>query len=313
VRGAVLCATLWCLAPALVCAQEAEPESPPADARALFERGIEYSDQERWGEAVEYFRRSWALLERPSTAYNLAVALLRLGQPTGALDALEDFLRVADGDDSRRPRARELLETALAAIAHVTMTVEPATAVVRVDGSLVGGEGPVRELRLDPGQHNVRVEAEHHEPEAITIAVVDGERVQRSVTLAHLPEPTGPATLRVTSAVAGASILVDGVEVGQGTYVDELEAGEHVVEVRASGHQPFRRTLLLSAGERHDLHASLLEDGSGGLLEDPVFWLVVGGAALLVGGAIAIGVAVGSQPDAPYGGNTDVILQGLRF
>jgi hypothetical protein len=255
-------------------------------------------------------------VERPSTAYNLAVALLRLGRPSAALDALDDYLRTSDpeAEADRRAQARELLETALGSIAHVSLTVDPAGAVVRVDGERVGGEGVVRELRLDPGEHTVRVQAEGYEPSTFELSVLDGERSTREVVLERRTEPTGPARLRITSDLPAARVFIDGAEVGLGTYVDELEPGRHRVEVRAEGYVSFRRTLELAPGERREVQASLSRRETGpSLLEDPVFWIVTAAIAVAAGAAVGIGVAVGSTSEPPYGGNTDVVLQGLRF
>lgn len=315
----LVAAALWiglaCTLPTSRAGAQADTPATEAEAtaRALFDEGVALSDQERWGEAVERFRRSWALRERPSTAFNLAVALLRLGRPSEGLGALDDYLRTSDpeAEAERRAEARALLETALGQISHVTLTVTPTMASVRVDGVPVGGEGVMRELRLDPGPHAVLVEAEGYEPEAFSLSVLGGERIARPVSLARQTEPSGPARLRVTSSLASARILVDGEEVGLGTYVDELAPGRHEIEVRADGYVSFRRTLDLEAGERRDLQASLTRRELP-LEEDPVFWILTGAIAAVVGAGVAIGVALGPGREPPYGGNTSVVLQGLH-
>ena len=280
------------------------------DARALFERGVELADEERWGEAVEYFRRSRALEPRAVTVFNLAAALMRLGRPTAALEALEDYAQLAGEDDPRREDARELSEVALAAVAHLTLTVEPPGARLRVDGELAAGEGATRELRLDPGEHRLSLEAEGHLPESLVVALLDGERAARSVALALRTEPTGPARLRVTSDRADAVILVDDREVGRGTYLAELEPGDHVVEVRAEGFEPFRRSFTLGAAERRDVQAALAPIESTPLVEEPALWITVSGV-VLAGVAAGIAIAALSGTDAPYGGSTGVVIFGL--
>ena len=91
-------------------------ESPEDQARELFEQGIERTEEERWGEALEYFRRSDTLVSRPSTTFNIAVALLRLGRSGEAVDALDAYLRATVNDAVERPRrrqARRMLEHAI--------------------------------------------------------------------------------------------------------------------------------------------------------------------------------------------------------
>ena len=60
--GICLVSTAFLAVPAGIAAQSSE-----AEARALFEQGLEYAQQERWGEALVYFRRSHVIVERPST------------------------------------------------------------------------------------------------------------------------------------------------------------------------------------------------------------------------------------------------------
>lgn len=292
----------------LLLASTAAAQEP--DARALFEQGVEHADQERWGEAVEYFRRSWALDERAVTAFNLAGAQLRLGRPIATLDALQDYLRFAGGRDPRREAARELSELALEAIVHVDLTLDPPHATLRIDGVLAAGEGARRELRLDPGEHLLRVEADGHVARSVTLSLLDGERASRSIALEPASGPTGPAHLRITSDHADAVILVDDVVVGNGTYVTELEPGAHVVEVRADGFEPFRRTFDLGPGERRDIQAGLTPSDSTPFVEEPALWITIAGLVLGgVGAGIAVAAASGQNP--PYGGSTDVVIFGL--
>ena len=177
--------------------EQAEHVEPPDaagsevdEARELFLRGVELSEQERWGEALELFRRSRAITDRPSTTFNIAVALLRLGRPTEGLTALRDYLRIAGPEDeARRAEAQELLELALSSVAELTLEVEPPFAEVRVDGALQAGDTRERVLTLDPGAHTVRVSAERHEPEAFEVSLLTAERASRHVTLQRLPDP----------------------------------------------------------------------------------------------------------------------------
>ncbi len=183
---------------------EAAPE-PEADreaqARALFERGLEYSRQERWGEALEYFRRSRARLDRASSAFNMAVAQLRLGRPSGALRSLDDYLRLADPTDEREARRREearrLLELALASIARVELTLDPAHAQLELDGIPHAGEGARRELTLDPGPHRLEASADGYHRGVLELSVLDGERSSQRLALEPIPAPpavtAGPA------------------------------------------------------------------------------------------------------------------------
>jgi len=204
----------------------ADPDAPDVDpgvaaeARLLFEEGVEYASQERWGEALEYFRRSREIVDRPSSAFNMAVALLRLGRPTEALQALDDYLRMSEpgSEPERREEARRLLELALSQTARITLEVTPSHAEVRVDGELVAAEGTERELTLDPGSHAVRVTAEGWEPQSFTLSVLDGERSRREVHLERipLPPPPTPGLLEQPLFWVAVGVVVVGAGVGIG-------------------------------------------------------------------------------------------------
>ena len=83
------------------------------DARALFVHGVEASKQEHWQEAREHFRRSAALVPKPSTLLNLAVVEVRLGLAKDALATLEKFEKLANPSEHQEmlERAKALKQT----------------------------------------------------------------------------------------------------------------------------------------------------------------------------------------------------------
>src|SRR3989442_6429932 len=101
-------------------AQQPANDATAAQARTFFEQGVQFADQERWGEALEYFRRSRALLERPRTVFNMGNALVRLGRHVETVQALQDFWRISDPqhDAELRALATQMLGQSRAAIAH---------------------------------------------------------------------------------------------------------------------------------------------------------------------------------------------------
>ena len=76
-----------------------------------------------------------------------------------------------------------------------------------------------------------------------------------------IPEPAAPTTgsASVTSTPEGATVRLDGEEAPGETplTLEELSPGEHAVELRRSGYEPFRADLTIIAGEVATLEASL--------------------------------------------------------
>ena len=201
-----ICCVLVVMASAVPGALAQAPDT--ARARALFETGVARAAEESWAEALSAFRESRAIVERPSTVYNIATTLQRLGRYREAIVAIDDYLRISDpsADAAQREAASGLRATLDRALAHLALTIEPGDARVTVDARHVGGEGQQRDVRLDPGDHVVVVAAPGHAEERIELSLAPGERIERSVRLvadgaaaaataepAPEPEPTAPS------------------------------------------------------------------------------------------------------------------------
>jgi len=187
------------LAPSRALAQR-EDTATLREARTLFERGLELSDQERWGEALGFFRRSRALAPRPSTIYNVALVLQRLGRLGEAATSYEEFLTVAPVNDERRGEAQHQLEMVRASMAELRLRVTPPDAIVTVDGAAAAGTGASRSLSLDPGEHRVVVAASGRQSQTLTLSVSPGAAEERAISLR--PAEIG-AGLTESSAAAG--------------------------------------------------------------------------------------------------------------
>jgi hypothetical protein len=289
--------------------EDTSEDSADAAARALFEQGMTLAAEERWGEAVEFFRRARALVERPSIDFNLGISLFTLGRHVEAQAALERFLASSDAtaDAIDRAHAEAILVEARAAVAEVVLTVSPAEASVRVDGLATGGEGASRTLRLDPGEHRVEVAAAGYGARASDLALLPGARETLEVSLV----PVAPH-LDVIPSVASAEILVDGILSGIGRASLDVDIGPHRVEVRAPGYARYDELLETGPGDEVELRPALAAlPPTVELWQDPWFWVV--GGVLLAGLAAGIaGGVVASQPPPPYGGNSGIVIEALR-
>jgi len=171
----------------------------PEQARELFVQGVQASQEDRWADAVELFRRSRAILERPSAVFNTAVALSRIGRVVEALEDCERYLELADESDrseaERYGQARLLLEELQTRVATLTLTVEPADAELEIDGRPREGTGAERSVRLDPGEHAVELRAHGFELHRFEVTLAPGARQTRAVELQRpgtAPPPASP-------------------------------------------------------------------------------------------------------------------------
>lgn len=302
--GAAVCLLAAALTQGVAPTAEAQPHARAAEARALFEQGRAAADGERWVEALDAFRRSHAIMERPSILFNIASTLIRLGRAREAIATIEALEALADPVRDARllSDSAAIRRQALDSLRHVTLRVRPDDATVDVDGQVLEGSGAERSTTLDPGAHAVVVRAEGYEVARFTLEPgVDS----RDVVLEPLD-----ATLRVVPSVETATVLVDGTARGEGTVELVLPPGAHDLAINADGYVPFTRTLELRPGATLSVEASLeLVPQDTSVLSSPLFWgFLGGGVAVLAGVAIALGVVFGTTTEQPYGGTSDTVI-----
>lgn len=303
---------LLVLTPTVVEAQAragAAQRAQDAEARALFEQGRAHAEAERWIEALDAFRRSRAVAERPTTIFNIATTLIRLGRAQEALATITELEGVANPQQHARilADAAEIRRQAEASLRHVTLVVGPVDATVEVDGEIVGGEGAERTMILDPGAHAVVVSADGHTTERFSL---EPGTDRRDVTLTPLD-----GMLHIIPSVETAAISVDGIGRGVGTLHLQLSPGRYEVGITADGYLPFARDVDLAAGAELTVDAALELVPPAEIWTDPVFWGIVAAGAVLVGAGVGLAIycadtsvpcATSEQP--PYGGTSGTVI-----
>ncbi|MBX7194185.1 MAG: hypothetical protein K1X94_19175 [Sandaracinaceae bacterium] len=261
------------------------------EARALFEQGLHAAEQARWADALELFRRSRAIVERPSVLYNEAQVLVHLSRFVEARDALRAFVGAAhdsrsEADRERLERARSLLNEVQQQIASLVLRVEPADATVEVDGETSALHGPVRTLELDPGRHAITVRATGRDPRSFGVALLSGTRTTETVTLAE----SSATRLVVEPGDDAARVEVDGEIIGTGHTETSLSGGAHHVRVVPDEGPARERDVEIAPGTT--LTVDLGGASTAGSDDALVVALSITGVAVVIGAAVAIGLAV---------------------
>ncbi len=116
---------------------------------------------------------------------------------------------------------------------QLTVDSTPQGAQVQIDGqSDPSWVTPIALTNLQPGQHSITVSKQGYVTDTRSVEVTSGNK---AVTSLHLTQMM--ASLIVKSDPAGASIFVDGHDVGAKTPATvSVNKGEHVVLVRMSGY-----------------------------------------------------------------------------
>ncbi|MFW6067460.1 MAG: PEGA domain-containing protein [Myxococcota bacterium] len=102
---------------------------------------------------------------------------------------------------------------------------------------------------LQPGRHLVQVKKDGFETYEQWHRLDGGQSMTLPVMLEEEAPDTG--SILVTGDRPGATILIDGDEHGvTPTVIEDVPAGEHEIEVRADGAEPFKKTVRVEVGKR---------------------------------------------------------------
>ncbi len=217
-------------------------------ARELFTEGIGLAEESNFSEAALRFREAYALVPSPNIAYNLAVALVELGEITEASALVETVLTDEEADEGIRQLATGLRERIAGRAAHLRISLSGprGDAEVHLDDRTLGEEALGTSIEVDPGAHVVLAERQGTILERQEVTAEAGQNVDVTLDPSTWPgnEPPPPPP-------------------------------------------------------------------SESIFGKWWFWAIVGGAVLVVGAGVAIGIAAASGPEGPLDGNTSPTV--LRF
>ncbi|HVK68737.1 MAG TPA: tetratricopeptide repeat protein [Polyangium sp.] len=160
------------VAPIALGAGPAKPTPEQRQARALFDQGLALSDEGKWAEALEAFRKSDDISPSTSVRFNIAASLRALGRYVEARDILDSAVvdaetRKAPIKPSLKTEIERLREEVSGKIVRITLQTSPANADVTVDGAPVKLASDGR-AEIDPGKHVFVIGAKGHDTTTVT-------------------------------------------------------------------------------------------------------------------------------------------------
>ena len=144
----------------------------------------------------------------------------------------------------------ELVRQLFDAVGVVSFESSPSGASVMVDGELIG-HTPLSE-QFGVGSYQYHMETDTHEGTKGQFEVRTGEvhRVQ-----AQLDERAG--SLQISGAPEGATVWIDDEQRGLAHELIELDAGRHVLEVRADGYDTEQQTVEIAPAQITEVRAQM--------------------------------------------------------
>jgi hypothetical protein len=130
-------------------------------AREQVRVGVTAAQEGRWQDALDAFRRAYALVPKATTLLNVASAEVRTGKLVSGAESYRKVARAPEGEvtEEQRDAARRALADVEPRIAHLRVMVEnPAPGDrVELDGVVLSGAALGADLPVDPGSHEVRL------------------------------------------------------------------------------------------------------------------------------------------------------------
>lgn len=275
-------------------------------AKRYFDAGSQAYRKSRYDAAIAAFDEAYRIAPRPALAFSLAQALrlqyyvdrdarklvraIELYQrylaeePDGrrrqdAVDHLSTLEPILLGMEQQR-RLEALRAAPQATQLMVATEVEDATA--RVD------DGPPKAaplvVEVEPGEHEVRIEAVGYETQVSRVQAVQGRLVVVDAPLTPLP-----ARLSIQGA-SRARIAVDGRPVGKGPLDAPLTlpAGPHFITAQRTGRIPAAAEVELGRGDEQSVQLELRPTAQ----RKWAWGTLAASGALAAAGGITLGLAV---------------------
>ncbi len=233
----------------------------------MWDSAKKFYDAHQYDGAAEAYKRAYELSNNPRVLFNEGVCHKNLSHYARALVIFRQAL--AEGAGKLSPDETKAIGAAIALLEGYTTTLTVTSnedgATVLVDDHPVGTTPLAGPVPIDPGEARVIVvRKDGFEDQRRVVRVDQTTPVTQSFTLVRQDRKTA---VHVTVLGAPhATIAVDGKEVAQEAYADELPAGLHTFEARATDYVPLRQSALVIYGVPLNLTLTLVPERHDALL-----------------------------------------------
>jgi hypothetical protein len=178
------CATASGVRAQAVVDETAIPNAVDGEYQNLVQQALHEYELGNFSEARSFFARAHALSPNSRTLRGLGMSAYELRNYVDAIDLFEQALASQQRPLTQQMRREitELLAHARSFVTHLELRVEPKQAELRVDTRTVRRE-PDGSLLLDPGTHELEVDAPEYDSTTRTIRTNGGETLTLSVAL----------------------------------------------------------------------------------------------------------------------------------
>jgi hypothetical protein len=220
-------ALVGCIAFSPLSASAQQPSSPAKaapdqkaqdEAKDRFRVGLKLYDDGAYDAARVQFERAYELAPSYKLLYNIGLVYNQLHDFVGALKALQNYLKEggAEVPADKRAESEKLINDLKLIIASATVTTNVPGVEVSVDDAMVGVTPLSEPILLNPGRRKVSGKLPGRLPDAKSITVASGDKVNVDLNLIEVgkgevfdPGPRNRAILgwSITAAIATPAII----------------------------------------------------------------------------------------------------------
>ncbi len=181
---------------------EAQTAKEKSRASALLKEGAALLGDKEYEEALTKFEAAYDVVPSPKILFNVGLANEGLARPVRALRAFNDYLAGATSDTvQRRKEATEHIVVLKTKVALVMIQADVDGAQVSVDGEDSGTTPLPNALAVEPGNHQIVVQASTGKPWTKAIKALAGSTMRLEAAVKDAP------TSVVTTPLVGSSTV----------------------------------------------------------------------------------------------------------
>ena len=154
-------------------------------ARELDQAGVHAFKEERFADAIRFFRAAYRKGAPSSELWNVARCEERLDDGEKAAKAIEEYLAQRDLSPTERAEGERELRALSSRTSLLTVTTHPSGAVVVIDGKQTVGPTPLS-VDISAGNHSISIQREGFVRETRPLTARFGRAVIVSLDLSHV-------------------------------------------------------------------------------------------------------------------------------
>ena len=235
-------------------------EELQGEARRSWNSAVELFEARDYQAARVEFQRAFELSQNPRVLFNVGVCDKNLQKYARAVSVWKRQIDLGasslSSDDLQQ--TRDAIAAVEQFVSSIQLSVDVPGTALSIDDDQLAESPFASPIAVDVGRHTLRLRKQGYQDQTIEVTVASGKIEQLSVTLEPLVR-TSLVSVAVTGG-PGASVFVDGIDMGPAPFKGQVVAGRHTIEARSPGFVTARQTSEIAFGRPLDLLLTLARE-----------------------------------------------------